>query len=305
MSVLILGSINLDLTVYVPELPSPGETLLGDRYITGPGGKGFNQAVAAGRLGDGAQFFGRIGDDPFGKEVLALTANEAIDLSGLSVDIDGSTGLAIINVDQHGENEIIVISGSNMRLDERDVTKCVNAMSKSQVLLLQLESPLEASLSAAREARAAGLSVIFDPAPARPLPDEAFQLATVMTPNESETEQLLGFRPKTAADAVKAGKSLCERGVEIAVIKLGANGVVWVSAENDGFVPPFSVDTIDTVAAGDAFNGALAVALVEEQAIAQAVRFAAAAGALATTKHGAAAAMPTRSEVDALLQAQV
>lgn len=302
MAVVVLGSINMDLTTYVPRLPAPGETLFGSSFITVPGGKGFNQAVAAGRLGAPTQFIGRIGDDAFGKGVLELIANEPVDTSGILVDPDSGTGLAVISVDDAAENAIIVISGANMAHDGLEVARTRDALQTAKVLLLQMESPLSSSLAAAQVARELGAIVILDPAPAKPLSPEAYQLASVMTPNELETEVLVGFRPTNQAEAAQAAEILLERGVETAVIKLGSQGVYYQSASESGFVEPFRVNAIDTVAAGDAFNGGLAVALSEGQPLAEAIRWGAAAGALATTKPGASSAMPTRAELVALLK---
>jgi len=301
MSVVVLGSINMDLTTYVPHLPAPGETLFGSNLITVPGGKGFNQAVAVGRLGAATQFIGRVGEDAFGRGVMELIADEPVDISGILVDPDSSTGLAVINVDAQAENSIIVISGANMAHDGREVARCRDALSTARVLLLQMESPLEISLAAAQAAREVGALVILDPAPAKPLPAEAYQLCHILTPNELEAEVLVGFRPGNQEEAARAASILCKRGVETAVIKLGAQGVYYQSRDESGFVPPFSVAAVDTVAAGDAFNGGLAVALAEERPLAEAIRWGAAAGALATTKAGASSAMPTRTELTKLL----
>lgn len=301
MAVVILGSINMDLTTYVSRLPAPGETLFGSAFITVPGGKGFNQAVAAGRLGAPTQFIGRIGDDAFGKGVMEMAAKEPVDISGLVVDPNSSTALAVISVDEQAENSIIVVSGANMAHDAGEVARCRQALATANVLLLQLESPLETSLAAAQVARELGATVILDPAPAKPLPPEAYQLCHIMTPNELETEVLVGFRPTNRAEAAQAAQILCERGVETAVIKLGAQGVYYQSAAESAFVEPFRVKSIDTVAAGDAFNGGLAVALSEGRPLAEAIRWGAAAGALATTKPGASSSMPARPELEQLL----
>ncbi|MCB8943317.1 MAG: ribokinase [Ardenticatenaceae bacterium] len=301
MSIIVLGSINMDLTTYVPRLPAPGETLFGTSFITVPGGKGFNQAVAAGRLGAVTKFIGRVGEDAFGTGVLQLIAAEPLDVSGIAIDPAHGTGLAVISVDEQAENAIIVISGANMAHNESEVARCAAVLPGAKVLMLQMESPLKSSLAAARSAREQGVTVIFDPAPASPLPAEAYQLCQVMTPNELETEVLVGFRPTNQAEAKQAADVLQGRGVETAVIKLGAQGVYYQSGSESGFVPPFTVNAIDTVAAGDAFNGGLAVALAEGLPIATAVRWGAAAGALATTKAGASSAMPYRAELLALL----
>ncbi len=302
MSIVVLGSINMDLTTYVPRLPAPGETLFGTSFITVPGGKGFNQAVAAGRLGAPTKFIGRVGEDAFGRGVLQLVADEPLDVSGIAIDPAHGTGLAVISVDERAENAIIVISGANMAHDESEVARCAAVLQGARVLLLQMESPLSTTLAAARLAQERGVTVIFDPAPAGPLPDEAYQLCQIMTPNESEAEVLVGFRPTNLDEAERAAAILCGRGVATAVIKLGAQGVYYQTAGASGFVPPFVVQAVDTVAAGDAFNGGLAVALAEGQPLAEAVRWGAAAGALATTKAGASSAMPTRAELMALLE---
>ena len=301
MAVVIQGSINMDLTTYVPRLPAPGETLFGSSFITVPGGKGFNQATASGRLGAVTRFIGRIGDDAFGAGVLEMIADEPIDTSGILVDPESGTGLAVINVDDEAENTIIVVSGANMAHDAREVARTRQALATANVLLLQLETPLETTLAAAEVARELGKIVILDPAPAKELPPEAYQLAHFMTPNELETEMLIGFRPTNQDEAAQAANILRERGVETAVIKLGAQGVYYQSASESGFVEPFTVKSIDTVAAGDAFNGGLAVALSEGKPLAEAIRWGAAAGALATTKPGASSSMPTRAELETLL----
>lgn len=301
MTILVLGSINMDLTAYVPRLPAPGETLLGSKFITVPGGKGFNQAVAAGRLGADTQFIGRVGEDAFGRGVMRMIADEPVDISGILVDPNNSTGLAIINVDARAENSIVVISGANMAHDGREVARCREALATIRVLLLQLESPLETSLAAARAAREAGALVILDPAPAKPLPAKAYQLCHILTPNELEAEVLVGFCPTNKEEAAQAASILRERGVETAVIKLGPQGVYYQSSRESGFVEPFAITALDTVAAGDAFNGGLAVALAEGRPLAEAIRWGAAAGALATTKIGASSAMPTRADLMKLL----
>jgi len=195
-----------------------------------------------------------------------------------------------------------VVSGANMAHDAREVARTRQALATANVLLLQLETPLETTLAAAEVARELGKIVILDPAPAKELSPEAYQLAHFMTPNELETEMLIGFRPTNQDEAARAANILRERGVETAVIKLGAQGVYYQSATESGFVEPFTVKSIDTVAAGDAFNGGLAVALSEGKPLAEAIRWGAAAGALATTKPGASSSMPTRAELEALLK---
>lgn len=304
MAIVVFGSINMDLTTYVPTLPRPGETLFGTSYITVPGGKGANQAVAAARLGAPTRFVGRVGQDAFGESSRSQVADEGVDMSAVAVDAHNGTGLAVISVDEAAENAIIVVSGANMALDESDVTRCAGLLEDAHVLLLQMEVPLEASLAAARAARQHDVTVIFDPAPASPLPDDAYALFDLITPNEVETEILLGMRPTTVEQAQEAATLLVKRGARAAIVKMGAQGAAFATAQESGFIAGFQVAAIDTVAAGDAFNGGLAVALADGQPLPDATRWACAAGALATTRHGAVPAMPHRAEVLELLQGE-
>lgn len=301
MSVIVFGSINMDLITYVPRFPEVGETLFGYSFLTAPGGKGSNQAVAAARLGVPTRLFGRVGDDTFGPELMRSVSEQGVDLSGVMIDKEHGTGLAVISVDDNADNMITVVSGANMALDEGDVARCVAALPDAKVLVLQLEVPLEANIAVARAARELGVIVLLDPAPAKELPDEIFDLCDIITPNEAETEAQVGFRPKKVEEAAQAAEILLSRGVRTAIIKLGVGGVYYASSEDEGFVPSFVVDTIDTVAAGDAFNGGLATALAEGNSLAEAVRWGAAAGALATTRAGALPAMPRRDELEKLL----
>ena len=304
MSIVVFGSINMDLTAYVPKLPKPGETLQGSSYITVPGGKGNNQSVAASRLGAPTKFVGRVGTDGFGEQVLQIVGEQKVDLSQVMKDPEHGTGIAVICVDQNAENSIIIISGANFALDDSDVARADQVMDDAQVLMLQLEVPLDACLKAAKAAKAKGVQVVWDPAPAVPLPDEAFKLMDFITPNETETEILVGFKPENAEDASKAAKLFLEKGVGTAVIKMGAKGVYYENKNESGFVPPYKVNPIDTVAAGDAFNAGLAVAISEGKPLAEAVRWGAAAGAIATTRKGALPAMPYREELETLMKEQ-
>jgi ribokinase len=285
----------MDLTAYVPKLPKPGETLQGSSYITVPGGKGNNQSVAASRLGAPTKFVGRVGTDGFGEQVLQIVGEQKVDLSQV---------IAVICVDQNAENSIIIISGVNFALDDSDVARASSVMDDAKVLMLQLEVPLDACLKAAKAAKEKGVQVVWDPAPAVPLPDEAFKLMDFVTPNETETEILVGFKPENAKDASKAAKLFLEKGVGTAVIKMGAKGVYYENKDESGFIPPYKVNPIDTVAAGDAFNAGLAVAISEGKPLAEAVRWGAAAGAIATTRKGALPAMPYREELETLMKEQ-
>jgi ribokinase len=303
MSIVVVGSINVDVTGYSTRLPKPGETIHGERYTIGLGGKGANQAAAAARLGSAVTLVGRVGNDAF-----ATTALEALESFGVATaqinrDAEAATGIALIGVDRAGENTIVVIGGANMALDISDLDRARVPLAGARVLLTQREVPASVSLLAAERARAAGAIVVHDPAPAPPdgLRDAELRAFDIVTPNENETEALVGFRPDNAADAQRAARALIARGVRIAIVKLGAGGVHVAGPEIDMFIPPFRVRSVDSVGAGDCFNGGLADALARGLALPAAVRFAAACGALATTRYGAAASAPTRAEAESLL----
>lgn len=303
MQIAVFGSINIDLTAYAERLPRPGETLHGERYALGLGGKGCNQAVAASRLGAPTALVGRIGADEFGDRALAELETLAVPTGGIFRDNASDTGIAVIGVDAAAQNCITVIGGANMAIDASDVERAAGTFRNTDILLLQMEIPLEAGLLAADLVRESGGRVILDPAPAPQggfAPDVLARIDLV-TPNETETELLTGLRPTNGEEAARAAALLRTGGAGAAVVKLGASGVYYQDAGSEGFVEPFKVDSIDSVAAGDCFNGGLAVALAEGKPLGEAVRFAAACGALSTTKPGASASAPTRAEVEALL----
>ncbi len=303
MSIVVFGSINIDLTTYGADLPRPGETLHGERYSIGLGGKGCNQAVATSRLGSTTALIGRIGQDGFGETASAALCQLGVPAGGVFVDQNADTGIAVIAVDAGAQNSIMVIAGANMAIDNSDVARASDQLAVADVLLLQLETPLEASLAAADIVRANGGRVILDPAPAPSggLGPKDLARVDIITPNETETEILTGLRPETKEQAATAATRLRALGVAVAIIKLGANGVYYQSADSDGFVPSFKVASIDSVAAGDCFNGGLAFALAESRSLGDAVRFAAACGALSTTRRGASVSAPMLTDVEALL----
>lgn len=307
MAVVVFGSINMDLVVRTPRLPAPGESLPGHEFFTAPGGKGANQAVAAARLNVPTRLVARVGGDSFGPQLRQNLSNAGVDIAAVMTDTGISSGVALITVDDTAQNAIVFVPGANGRVDQSDVERLEPVLSGAKVLLLQLEVPLEASLAAARLARRQGLTVILDPAPARELPPEFYQIVDIITPNEVEAGQLAGFPVKTAQEANRAAHILLERGVKTAVIKLGAQGVAYASQTESGqiaeaFTPAFKVAAVDTVAAGDAFNGGLAVALVEGKPLPLAVQWGAAAGALSATKPGAQPSLPSRAEFEAFLK---
>ncbi len=308
MTVAVFGSINMDLVARTPRLPAPAETITGHDFFTAPGGKGANQAVAVARLGVPTRLFGRVGEDSFGQTLLAHLNEVGIETGAIFVDAGVSSGVAIIAVDDQAQNNIIVIPGANGRVDKSDVERLERHLDDIDVLLLQLEVPLEQVIAAARLARQQGVTVILDPAPAQNLPPDLYPLVDIITPNEVEAAHLVGFPVKTTDEAQSAAETLLARGVTTVIIKMGALGVFYATQGENGpeeaFVSAFKVPAVDTVAAGDAFNGGLAAALVEGYALPRAVVWGAAAGALSTTKAGAQPSMPTRTEFEAFLNGQ-
>lgn len=303
-SAIVFGSINLDLVVKTSRLPVPGETLQGREFFTVPGGKGANQAVALARLGVTTQMVGRVGEDDFGSELLTSLKAAGVQTECILVDETASSGVALISVDDSGENQIIIVAGANGCIDDTDL-ECLNTLLPNAfALLLQFEIPIPNILSAAQAAKQNGIKVILDPAPATTMPAELYPLVDIITPNQTEAEQLVGFAVTEIDSATEAANVLLQRGVGCAIVKLGTQGAVCVTPEETFFVPAFPVTTVDTVAAGDAFNGGLAAALVEGVSLRQAVVWGAAAGALAASKSGAQSSLPTREALIAFLQAR-
>ena len=302
--IVVLGSINMDLVATTPALPQPGETVMGSSFATLPGGKGANQAVAAARLGADVRMIGRVGDDTFGPMLRASLEANGVGVEDVMTTAGTSSGIAVILLDDERQNYIVGIYGANMACDELQVQAARRALDGADALLLQMEIPLDVSLEAAETARRMGVRVIHDPAPPSELPDSAYGAFDIIAPNQSEAEVLTGVTVDGIDSAREAARVLRSQGARTAIVKLGEQGVVYSAAERAGHVPAFEVDAIDTVAAGDGFAGALAVALAEGQPLDRAVRFAAAAGALVVTKRGAQDAMPDRAEVERLLGSQ-
>lgn len=295
--IVVLGSTNTDMVIKAERIPAPGETILGGRFLMNPGGKGANQAVAAARLGGDVAFVAKVGDDLFGREAKALFAKEGIRTDSVLTDADEPSGVALIMVDAKGENCISVASGANGALSAGDIAVARVAIEQAGVLLMQLETPVETVLCAARWAAAKGVPVILNPAPARALPAELFACLSLITPNEGEAELLTGVKVADEASAQAAAAALCAKGVGRVVVTMGSKGA-FVYADGQGvLVPAVKVRAVDTTAAGDVFNGALAVALTEGQALAEAVRFAAKAAAISVTRLGAQASAPYRKEI--------
>ena len=299
MPVLVIGSYNTDLVIRGPRLPAPGETILGGTFAQHHGGKGANQAVAAVRLAAAGQvyFVAKVGDDAFGRQALTQLRAEGLNTAGMSVAPGQPTGVALINVaTATGENSISVAAGANGHLSPADVDAAL-AAAPSTVVVLQLETPLPTVVHAARQAAARGLRVLLNPAPAQPLPAGLGADLYAMTPNETEAETLTGVRVTDAATATRAADRLHAAGFGRVIITLGAQGAYWSDGAGAALVAAPVVEAVDTTAAGDCFNGALAVALAEGHALPDAVAFACRAAALAVTRPGAQASLPTRAEL--------
>lgn len=302
MSLIVFGSINIDLVTRTPRLPVPGESLTGHNFFTAFGGKGANQAVMAARLGVATYMVGRVGNDTFGEELLAGLRMAGVMCDRTFVDPSTHSGVAVITVEDSGENSIILVPGANGQVDRTDVERLKPLFTDASALLLQLEIPLNAVQAAAEAAQQAGVRVILDPAPAMvDLPAELYPLVDIITPNETEASLLAGFPVNDLETAGKAATELVGRGVGTAVVTLGAKGVFCATAEDSFFVPGFPVEAVDTVAAGDAFNGAMSTALATGLPLPEAVVWGAAAGALATTKVGAQSSLCDRPTFDQFL----
>ncbi len=299
--ILVVGSINVDIVALMERLPAPGETVTGGTLLINHGGKGANQAVAARRLGAEVRFIGCVGDDTFGQELRQSMAIEGIGVDGLATIAGSNSGTAVIVVDTAGRNQIAVASGANMHLTVDWVARFAADIAWAQVVLCQLEVPLDTVLWTLRTARQHGAITVLNPAPAQPLPPEIWPLVDYLTPNEIEAAQASGLPLAALSDADNVARVLLARGPRVVILTLGAQGAFGGTLDQMVHVPAFPVTVVDTTAAGDAFNGALAVALAEERPLALAVRFANATAGLACTQRGAQNSLPGRAQVDALL----
>lgn len=291
--VVVVGSVNQDLTICVPTQPRPGETVLGTGHTWGGGGKGANQAVAAARLGSRTAFIGRVGHDEAGRSLAGGLATEGVDVSCLEFDPTAPSGLAVITLDEDAENSIVVSPGANMQLSPGHVAGCSTILESATVTLAQLEIPVDAVVEAARICRS---RFCLNPAPARAVPRQLLERVDVLIPNRGELAALVGAEELAGDELVDAARQL--EGPGAVVVTLGSEGALVVEPDRVTTILPASIEPVDTTGAGDAFCGALANALSRGTSLVDAARWAALAGGIAATRHGAQAAMPTRAEME-------
>jgi ribokinase len=294
--IVVVGSANTDMVVKSPRIPGPGETVIGSEFLLAAGGKGANQAVAAARLGANVTFVACLGKDVFGDQAVAGYRDEGIDVSYVVRDPDVASGVALIIVDAQGENSIAVASGANARLSPADVARAADAISQADVLLAQLEVPIDTVRAAIELAHKAGVPVILNPAPAQEMDPDLLRMVTLATPNEHEIRVVVGKKDQDAAIS-----AMLDAGTETVLVTMGRHGALWASRTTRTMVPAFRVQAVDTTAAGDAFNGGLACALGRGEPLADAIRYASAVAALSVTRMGAQPSLPTAAEVDAFL----
>lgn len=295
-TILVIGSSNTDMTAKTAELPRPGETVLGGVFTMGAGGKGANQAVAAQRLGGKVKFICKVGRDMFGDNAIAQYEKEGMDTSGI-LRSDLPSGVALIYVDSHAENCIVVASGANGDLTEEDIEKSRPDFESCDILLLQLESPIPSVLKAAKIAHQAGKTVVLNPAPACPLPEELFRSIDLFIPNETELSTFSGMPVTSQEEAEAAARAMQAKGVGKLIVTMGSKGALICEGGPSVFVPAHKVKAVDTTAAGDTFCGALCVAISEGKSLKEAAQFACAASALTVQKMGAQNSIPYRKDL--------
>lgn len=293
----VFGSSNTDMVIRTEKLPSPGQTILGGQFLMNTGGKGANQAVAAQRLGASVIFVSKVGNDLFGNQIVESLEGEGISLDFISTTPEFPSGVAMITVDENGENSIVVSQGANNELTPGDCSLALSGLNQSSIVLLQLEIPMETVEYIVKTARGRGSKVILNPAPAQTLSDELLQDIYLISPNESEAEQLTGIPVKDQGSTRKAAEKLKGKGAEVVVITMGEVGAFVLSDEFTGVVAAPKVQAIDTTAAGDTFNGALVASLSEYKSIHESVQFACNAASISVTRMGAQTSIPYRNEL--------
>ena len=293
----VVGSIHMDFIIFVGRFPKPGETITGKGFEMQPGGKGANQAVAAARLGKEVYMIGRVGDDYVGDQLIRNLKENKVNTFHVFKTPGVHSGIALITVDSKGENTIVVAPGADNYLLPKDIDDAEESLKKSKILLIQYEIPPETIQYAVKKAKNLGLTVIVNPAFVRKLPNEFYKYVDILTPNRLEALEITGEKT-----VLEAGRKLLKMGVGTVVITLGAEGALVFHGKGHFKIPAVKVKPVDTTGAGDAFNGALAVAILEEKSIEEAVKFASAAAALKVTKPGAQRGLPSREELESFLE---
>jgi ribokinase len=296
----VIGSYNVGLFLKGDQIPNVGETRIGDTFVESGGGKGSNQALAAGRLGSSVVFVGCIGNDSYGKYALSLYESLGVSTDHIRIEDGCHSGISVIFIDEKGNNSIMVIPGANSCLSKKDIDNAVGAMEQSFIVGFQLENELDVVLYGIKKAHEVGAKVLLDPAPAQKLPDEIYPYINIIKPNEHEASFITGIDVFDVESAEKAGKWFVSKGVEQAIITLGDKGAVLVEKENSQFFPSRKVSVVDTTGAGDCFSGALMTALAEGKSTSQAIEFAHVAAGIAVSSFGVVEALPSREQVEAL-----
>ena len=296
--ILVYGGINIDLVTRSETFPAPGQTILGNEFITYPGGKGANQAVGISRMGLRVSLIGCVGNDVFGPGLVQGLEEKGVGVAGVSIIEGKHSGVAVINIDDHAQNQIIQVHGANANAEDELAMQLMEETPSLKYLLIQLETPISVSASLAKKAKLKGGTVILDPGPTRPITDDLLQSVDVITPNETEAEYLTGIEVKDVESGFSAAHKISSMGIQHVIVKMGAQGALYVG-KNCGFhVPAIKVNALDSVAAGDAFNSAFTFAMFNGWALEDSLRWAVCAGGIATTRSGAQDSMPIRDEVE-------
>ncbi len=297
-NIIVIGSINMDLVANLSEMPKKGETVIGKDFNQNPGGKGANQAVAIARLGGKVSMVGKVGDDELGHKLVTQMNEDKVDTELISKSSNTSTGVALINVDEKGENSIVVIPGANYELTEEDIEEANNLIEDADVTIMQLEVPIDTVKYALKLAKDKGTYTILNPAPAQRLDEEIIKNVDLLTPNETELEILTGINIKDEEDVKEAAKKLVNLGVKELIVTLGSKGCIYVSDTIFKKYPAYKVNPVDTTAAGDSFNGAIAVGVSQNKPMDEVIDFASKVGALTVTRKGAQISLPYLEEVE-------
>ena len=295
-NICVIGSLNMDLVVNVDTMPKPGQTIIGSNFKEVPGGKGANQAVAMARLNGNVSMIGKVGEDGFGQTLINSLKNDKVDTTYIQT-AKGATGVALITVDKNAQNSIVVSPGANFEVKEDDIDNNIEAIKNSDIVVLQLETPLNTIKYALNKAKELNKYTILNPAPAVKLDDEIIKNVDLLTPNETELEIISGVSIETEEDIQKAAQIMIEKGVKELIVTLGSKGSLYINKEKSMYKTAYKVETMDTTAAGDSYTGALAVALSQDKNIEDAMDFASKVGALSVLKEGAQSSLPTLEDV--------